>query len=225
MGDLSAWTRSGRVTYHPRWPARLSMTLASMSHTFPGCTETWAYAHCIATQRALSRWVLILHSPDEYVVLGNRTGGSLLSLLPFIEELAHDLPSIEGQGKVAAVNINQIAFARGGPQSAEVDIAGRGSVLGSSQLRGDTYAPFTALVDPQLCGCAGPHKCHAAEGGRDEFSFMTMNSAFLRTHHYVEMQQRHRGRCRNSLGNPCDVPDMSVSWAIQQLQRYSGKEQ
>ena len=87
---LENWTRwsdhrRGFVTYQKEWPKTLSDALTRMSRDHPCCTEIFAYAHCTTTQRALSRWVLLLHSPDEYVVF-SKNRKTLKALPSFIEE-------------------------------------------------------------------------------------------------------------------------------------------
>merc|ERR1719411_1170813 len=78
----------GNITTHSDWPSTLQAeALQRLSQRFPSCTETWAYAHCLTTHRALSRWVVLLHSPDEYVVAPGHAaaGGALAGLLERLE--------------------------------------------------------------------------------------------------------------------------------------------
>merc|ERR1712129_168838 len=70
------------ISYWKAWPANLSVALTDASRAHPYCTETWAYAHCLTTHRALSRWVMLLHAPDEFVMSpGREHGGELLRVL------------------------------------------------------------------------------------------------------------------------------------------------
>lgn len=215
---LEPWARSNAwhgttLTYHREWPRSLSAALEGLSQTHPYCTETWAYAHCLTTHRALSRWVALLHAPDEYLVIRkNPDRGALLEVLEYLEA------GLDGEGVVPFLQVNGISFARGGPGAERVVDSERGAVLASSQLRAPGPYHHMPLLDPVTCLCAGPHMCYAEVGAHSRFSGVTKEVApgMLLVHHYVEMLPRHRGRC-GTLSKPCQVPDASVSWIAQLL--------
>lgn len=203
------------LTYHRAWPGRLSETLRGISERHPYCAEAFAYAHCLTTHRALSRWVALLHAPDEYLVIRqNPTQGALLEVL---EGLEATLPQVY----FSFVQVNAVSFARGGPgsESELVDPRRRGSVLAGSRLR--TPGPYfhMPLVDPVNCLSSGPHACYA-EAGRQGASGVTMEvrPGLLLVHHYVEMMSHNAGRCTMfNLNMPCVVPDSSADWVVEYL--------
>lgn len=211
---LERWLRRGRVTggvrYRASWPANLSSSLAAHSRHHPYCAETYAYAHCITTHRALSRWVMFLHAPDEYVMApGHRERGILGHLIARLES---QLPEDEAFGMM---KVRASSFARGGgdtgrPLATEKE---RGGVVAMSQLRSDLRYYHTPVIDPSVCSCAGPHACYAEAGAEFPALAEEVNPERLVVHHYVEMLACNHGRCA-SQHKLCDVPDSSATWLV-----------
>lgn len=210
----ATYQRGASVAYHRAWPRRLSKRLHEISQTHPYCAEMWAYAHCVTTHRALSRWVALLHAPDEYMVVrGNPAQGVLLQVLEHLRTtlLPHD-------GAIAFLQVNAVSFGQGGPGSEQVLPSDRGSVLAASRLR--TAGPYhhMPLIDPANCICAGPHSCFA-EVGHGYFGngvTLEVRPGLLLVHHYVEMLPQNVGRC-TKFHLPCQVPDTSANWMVQLL--------
>lgn len=201
---LAQLQQSGRVRYRSFWPQNLSMRLAALSREHPYCTETWAYAHCLATHRALSRWVLLLHAPDEYALSQRRpeARGLLKVLAAYERGLMLDEP-------VMLMRVRASSFARGGPGGAE-ESGGRGGVMAASRQRGELRYYHSALVDPSLCICAGPHTCYAEVDSEFPGLVQEVEPEDLVVHHYVEMLERNQGRCR-AQHKVCAVPDFSAA--------------
>ena len=158
---LENWTRwsdhrRGFVTYQKEWPKTLSDALTRMSRDHPCCTEIFAYAHCTTTQRALSRWVLLLHSPDEYVVF-SKNRKTLKALPSFIEEFV-ERGGWDGR-LLGMLAIQAVSFARGGPGSDETAMQ-RGAILQASMQRSNQFYHHSGIVNPEYCACMGPHICH-----------------------------------------------------------------
>ncbi|CAE7255583.1 unnamed protein product [Symbiodinium sp. CCMP2592] len=234
---LENWTRSrihtrSFVSYEKRWPSTLSDDLARLSTEHPFCTEMHAYAHCATTQRALSRWVLMLHSPDEYVVPNRDKSGrkSLRGSLPFLVEQWESNNALHGH-VLGMLAMKAVSFARGGPGSNGGDAASqRGAVLHASMLRSETFYHHAFFSNPEYCVCMGPHTCyHLSEEHPDPFVeldyiqdsgstilFLDQNDVVM--HHYVEMTAHDRGRCATLL-QPCNLSDRSMEWAVKMLRR------
>ncbi|CAE8687386.1 unnamed protein product [Polarella glacialis] len=197
----SSW-RSTTLTYHRKWPSKLSSSLQEFSKDHPYCTETLAYAHCLTTHRALSSWVALLHAPDEYLhAHKHRERGALQEVVAWLQTDLHpELP-------FSFFQVNGVSFARGGPGSEETAgaAAGRGSVIAASKLRMPMVYHHTPLIDPENCMCAGPHMCYG-EVDRDYRIGVTREvpPMALVVHHYVEMMERNRGRCR-TMGKQCSL--------------------
>ena len=230
---LKNWSHSPHrhsfVSYHMRWPSVISDDLARLSRDYPYCTEMHAYAHCTTTQRALSRWVLLLHSPDEYVVIKNqkRRRRSLPSLIEDWEASS----GMHGR-LLGMMTMKGVSFARGGHGSDEGKVASRqrGAILQASMLRSQTYYHHSMILNPEYCACMGAHMCYAkADEDPDPFVnvdwtkdsdalvlFLEPHDIVL--HHYTEMMAHDRGRC-TALLRPCDFSDRTMEWAAQLLRR------
>lgn len=213
---VRARSRKGRggISYHGQWPRALSQRMADMSQQYPSCSETWAYAHCLTTHRALSRWVMILHSPDEYVAVGTNTSPG--ALLPALRSLGR---AGEEDDMVSFLRVSAFSWARGGPHAVE-EPSTRGSVLKASRLRGRQSYLFTPVLDPAACVCTGPHQCYASTtAGTWGGSMVTVDPGELCVQHYVEMLHRDRGRCNQvPLNGGCDIEDDSMVWLAQLLE-------
>jgi len=215
---LEPWVRASSwggttVTYHRRWPARLSPQMEALSRDHPYCTETYAYAHCLTTHRALSRWVALLHAPDEYLfVRKNPSRGALLEVLELQES---ELPEDE---VLPFLQVNGLSFARGGPGAEETSGQERGAVLATSRLRVPWYYHHMPVLDPATCICAGPHMCYAEVGDQHRYGGFSKEvpPGQLMVYHYVEMLPQHRGRCStlNAEMLPCEVADDTAAWVV-----------
>lgn len=200
----------GTVTYHKGFPARLSQSMNEISQSKPYCAETWAYAHCLTTHRAVSRWVMLLHAPDEYVVTKSFQAGALI---PVLHEISTTLPEDE---PISMLTVPARSMAQGGPGAEESSLAAptRGGVLAASRLHGPMQPLHTPLVDPANCVCAGAHSCYAEKDSKFGGLTQQLHPAFMVVNHYVEMLARNRGRC-TSMGDVCNTPENagSDSWA------------
>lgn len=208
--SLADHGRQGSVSYHRSWPAKLSKRLLALSQEHPYCAEMFAYAHCVTTHRALSRWVALLHAPDEYVTIrSNSERGALLELLQWVEST---LPQDQA---FAFLQVNAVSFGRGGPGADEADQLERGGMLVASRMR--TPGPYhhMPLIDPANCICAGPHSCFKEVGNGVPESAMTLElrPGLLLVHHYVEMLPQNSGRC-GTMNMPCQVPDWSADTIV-----------
>lgn len=199
--------RRGKLVYHARWGANLSRSFASISQRHPYCAETWAYAHCLTTHRALSRWVLLLHAPDEYLVAHRRSEER--GVLKVISEYERGMPIDE---PMSLMRVRASSFARGGAGDAE-QLRGRGGVVAASQLRGELRYWHTPMLDPALCMCAGPHTCYAEAGSEFPGLVQEFEPEDLVVHHYVEMLSGNVGRCAQQ-HKSCRVPDSSAAHLI-----------
>eukprot|EP00927_Polykrikos_kofoidii_P035566 TRINITY_DN30122_c0_g1_i1.p1 TRINITY_DN30122_c0_g1~~TRINITY_DN30122_c0_g1_i1.p1 ORF type:complete len:567 (-),score=40.88 TRINITY_DN30122_c0_g1_i1:118-1680(-) len=214
------------VSYHGEFPSKLSQTMAAMSKKFPSCTETWAYAHCLTTHRALSQFVVILHSFDEYLVSRNNTGPG--GVAAFLRDMKGRLRanSTSPHPEIMTVSLLQaVSMAYGGPGATDSP-SERGNVLSSSRRQDEKLYRFTPVLDPGACICAGPHMCYKPgimPPGLDQVA--VINPDHLVVYHYVEMLERDRGRCsrlRDQLTGRvtgCNIPDDSMVWAARTL-RY-----
>lgn len=200
----------GTVTYHKGFPESLSQSMNDISQVKPYCAETWAYAHCLTHHRALSRWVMLLHAPDEYVVTKSFQPGAVL---PVLREIENSLPEDEA---ITMLTVPARSMAQGGPGAESTTFAApkRGGVLAASRLHGPIQPLHTPLVDPASCVCAGAHACYAEKDY--EFGGLTqqLDPVFMVVNHYVEMLARNRGRC-TSMGDVCETPEVGRgdSWA------------
>mmetsp|Transcript_90484 Transcript_90484/g.230127 ORF Transcript_90484/g.230127 Transcript_90484/m.230127 type:complete len:512 (+) Transcript_90484:50-1585(+) len=209
--ELREWlVASGKLTYHKRWPETLSAGMAKLSAAHPSCSETWAYLHCLTTHRALSRWVVILHSPDEYLAAPTaaRPRG-------VVEAFEHAMASSPQDSWVPCVSIQAANRASSGMS---VDaLHQRGAVLAASGFRGPNYYPHTPILDPAACACAGPHACYKSVSA---FTYggpmLTIDASFMVVHHFVEMLSRDWGRCSRlpASGGVCSVEDDSMAWVL-----------
>jgi len=207
----------GEVAYWPLWPSNLSASIAATSVEHPYCSETWAYAHCVTTHRALSHWVMLLHGPDEYAVIpGSRAPGALPRLLRRLGPELSDPSGVDGADPLTSIIVSASSFARGGPGAAH-DPSARGFVLDASYVRGEVRYQHTPLVRPAHCVMIGPHTCYAEAGKFGGLTTM-LDPKFLLVHHYVEMLDRDAGRCA-SQHSVCNVPDDTAAWVAQELRR------
>jgi len=215
---MEPWARSsawhGRtLTYHREWPSALSEMLQGISRQHPYCTETYAYAHCLTTLRAMSRWVALLHAPDEYLVV--RRNPADWAFREVIDGEERVLPRTQ---TTSFLGVNAYSFAFGGPGAETEDLSQRGSVLSASRFRSFWHYHHTPILDPMTCICAGPHLCYAEVGWLSQWSGMSreVSPGLLMSHHYVEMMPQLRGRCTTHQGF-CEVPDSTMAWAVEML--------
>lgn len=205
-GDPSG--KGAGITYYGNFPAMLSETLAERTRQHPYCAEMFAYSHCLTTQRALSRWVMLLHAPDEYVFVKTRSGrgGSLQAALSIIQrDLPWDTP-------VGMALVMAASFARGN-SSGDVRSSRSGDIVATSRFRSLSYYWHTPLLDPATCTCAGAHTCYAEANAVYRSLMIMVDTALMVVHHYVEMLDRHRGRCAGQ-HKACDVHDTSAAWLV-----------
>eukprot|EP00927_Polykrikos_kofoidii_P059556 TRINITY_DN54704_c0_g1_i1.p1 TRINITY_DN54704_c0_g1~~TRINITY_DN54704_c0_g1_i1.p1 ORF type:complete len:503 (-),score=48.76 TRINITY_DN54704_c0_g1_i1:28-1536(-) len=217
--DLQAWQDAGfSISYWKQWPKWLSHKLGELSALFRGCTESMAIAHCLATQRAHSRSVMLIPGLDVYIA--NKVGASQQNR--FLPKMIRTMfKPLEGYGPIPAqIIFRSWPFARGGPSPSSRQ-AGVGSIISSSTLRSGTLdeSMNVPLIDPDECTCASPHTCVS------EWNYMNIVGAeatedTIVAHHYLEMFPWDAGRCnRLFLGmHLCDVPDDSLLWATTMLQ-------
>mmetsp|Transcript_27158 Transcript_27158/g.90275 ORF Transcript_27158/g.90275 Transcript_27158/m.90275 type:complete len:494 (-) Transcript_27158:187-1668(-) len=210
---LEKWVKSGRLVYRLHFAANLSGSFEAISKEHPYCAETWAYAHCLTTHRALSRFVMLLHAPDEYVVSQRRPEerGLLKVLLDYQRGMLPDEP-------VSLVRVGASSFARGGPGGADDarDLSARGGVVATSRLRGELRYLHTPVLDPTSCISAGPHTCYSEAESEFPGLVMEIDPEDLVVHHYVEMLARNVGRCK-SQHKWCDTPDFTASHLVRWL--------
>lgn len=208
----------GTLTYRRAFPANLSRNLADISKQHPYCTEMFAYSDCLVRHRALSRWVLILHAPDEYAIspLLQRGGnGTLQWVLDKIEEtLPLDEPI--GMALVEAASFAQGSAGAEQGQEVHSSRAQPGHVLAASQKRSNIWYQHSPLLDPSQCGAAGAHTCYAEKAAEYRPLMSWVDTQLLRVHHYVEMLGRNRGRCAGQ-HKSCDVADTTAVWLIPYL--------
>jgi len=223
-GDIQSWKNLGySIGYQGSWPSWLSQELGTISAGHTGCAESLAYAHCLTQHRALSRWVMLLHGPDEYVRLASRPGQPHpRALAEVVQRLS---ASVGHQAGVLTVRSWPFAHGTAAQDDAEEAAAARrpwgaGEVLASSQMRAPRLdiSMHTPLLDPERCTCAGPHNCVSEKGYRHG-NVSEVGENILVTHHYLEMLPWDRGRCgRLHKGlYPCRVPDDSLLWAAKLL--------
>lgn len=198
----SSWRKSS-LAYHKAWPGRLSSVLEALSKKQPYCTETLAYAHCLTKHRALSRWVALLHAPDEYLAIRNlKYPGALQEIMQYLE---HDLPNDQ---VFAFFQVNGVSFAKGGPDAESSAAVGRGAVLAASKLRMPMVYHHMPIVDPFVCHSAGPHMCYGEPDANLRVGITKeVPPLVLVVHHYVEMVERNRGRC-GSMDQRCFIPEI-----------------
>ena len=146
----NSWRKS-TVSYFHKWPRQLSQQLSLISESHPYCTEILAYIHCLTSHAARSRWVALLHAPDEYLVTPKTPyAGALLHVLEYLSaDLPHELP-------FAFFQVNAVSFASGSRPPQHV----RGGVLAASRLRMPMVYHHMPLADPLYCWAAGPHMCY-----------------------------------------------------------------
>jgi len=216
---LEPWLRGdggqdAMVSYHRAWPHTLSKHMGDVSARHPYCAEAWAYAHCITKHRALSRWVALLHAPDEYLFIrSNPSRGVLPDVLQGLEETFPD------DRNIAYLQVNAVSFGRGGPGAEASQLAERGGVVATSRVRMPRVYFHLPLIDPANCVAAGPHSCYAEAGAAGEdvdVVTMEVRPGIFLLHHYVEMLAANRGRCAG-LHMPCVVPDGWAQWAVRLL--------
>merc|ERR1712194_671839 len=145
------------------------------------------------THRALSKWVMLINGPDEYVRLTSPTGRPTSgSLAQFIEKMG-----VMVGRTVSQLQVRSWPFAYGGPELApHRGNWNAGEVIASSRHRapdldGSMHTPF---LNPESCTCAGPHTC-TAEKGYTHGNATEIPDDLVVTHHYVEMFPWYRGRC------------------------------
>lgn len=221
---FDAWMQRNRsdastLTYHKNWPEFLSQRLAGLSKRYPYCAETWAYAHCVVTQRALSRWVALLHAPDEYVFVSAANKYKYFET-GLLQQVVHKIERsfIEDQ-LIASMSVQAASFARGAPIEVEDDISSRGGILSAMQLRSPLYYRHMPVADPALCFCAGAHGCYAESGAEGSLLSYQVPESLLVVHHYVEMLRRNKGRCSGlaSVSMRCDVVDTTALSMMEML--------
>eukprot|EP00928_Gymnodinium_smaydae_P026642 TRINITY_DN20854_c0_g1_i1.p1 TRINITY_DN20854_c0_g1~~TRINITY_DN20854_c0_g1_i1.p1 ORF type:complete len:552 (-),score=56.78 TRINITY_DN20854_c0_g1_i1:342-1997(-) len=218
-------TTLGTLTYRGNFPANLSGALASVSREHPYCTEMFAYAHCLTTFRAISRWVMLLHAPDEYVVLPpmqkpRHDDPRILDIV--LEEMTNTLPKEEPVGMAM---VEAASFARGDAEDPSVDAAVAypanlpGHVVGVSQRRSPIFYQHTPLLDPAVCTSAGAHTCYAESFATYRALTFAVDPSRMVVHHYVEMLERNRGRCAKQ-HKACNVADTSAVWLVPRMRAH-----
>lgn len=120
---VEPWLRGARgvsVSYHGAWPDGLSRHLRDISRKHPYCSETWAYAHCLTTHRATSRWVLML-ALDEYLTVKNDNMMHRERILPsamwMLEKKFLAEADKAGAKPPLMWMVHALSFARGGPEA------------------------------------------------------------------------------------------------------------
>ena len=153
----NSW-RKNTMTYIKEWPKQLSRQLHDISKSHPYCTEMLAYAHCLTSHAARSRWVALLHAPDEYLVA--RKNPQARALPQVMSYLSHDLVR---ELPFAFFQVNAVSFATENWNSG----GRRGGVLTSSRLRMPHPYHHMVLADPLNCWAAGPHMCYGEARARE----------------------------------------------------------
>ncbi|CAE8722999.1 unnamed protein product, partial [Polarella glacialis] len=71
---LAPFIQQGRVTYHPRFPAKVAPKLGDLTaglklrkENRPMLMEPHALEHCVWENRQVSDWVVVIHSWEEYL--------------------------------------------------------------------------------------------------------------------------------------------------------------
>merc|ERR1712232_144385 len=107
---------------------------------------------------ALSRWVALLHAPDEYLLVPKNPGpGALVQVMSHIE---NNMKVWAHSHVVTYFMIQAASFARGGPEAEHPgNTSLRGHVVSASQLRAGSFYNHVPLLDPATCACSGAHTC------------------------------------------------------------------
>jgi len=214
---LHDMVRRRLLSYHSHWGENLSVSMGTLSRRHPCCAETWAYLHCLTTHRATSRWVLLLHSIDEYVV--PRWRHEERGFLKVVAAYERGLPR-EQPVSVSMFHIRASSFARGLAQLNLVDVGASesesGRVVAQSRFRGESYYFHSPMLDPMLCACSGPHTCFAESGSKFPQLAMEFEPRDVAVNHYVEMLDRDVGRCAQQ-HTSCSVPDASADHIVDLL--------
>ena len=168
---MEPWTQSNSwrkntVSYFREWPKQLSVQLENISKAHPYCTEMLAYAHCLTSHAARSRWVALLHAPDEYLIARKTPYvGALPDVMRFLsDDLPKELP-------FAFFQVNAVSFASERKDSKEEMYrqgggkpGKRGGVLATSRQRMPMGYHHMPVVDPLNCWAAGAHMCYGEAG-------------------------------------------------------------
>eukprot|EP00929_Paragymnodinium_shiwhaense_P016373 TRINITY_DN124686_c0_g1_i1.p1 TRINITY_DN124686_c0_g1~~TRINITY_DN124686_c0_g1_i1.p1 ORF type:complete len:505 (+),score=83.27 TRINITY_DN124686_c0_g1_i1:68-1582(+) len=202
----------GKVAYHANWPRKLSPKLEEYAAQHPCCTETYAYTHCLTEHRALSRWVALLHGPDEYMFSRRYVEpGKALDILRGIQtQFSFEKPM--GMLRLHAHHFGQTvedkAQSKGEP----------GGILAGNTARTPMSYPHVPILDPFVCHCSGPHACYS-EAHHVGGEIYDIPEGELVLHHYVEMLDRDYGRCDSmseSIGK-CDVRETLAMYPSERL--------
>lgn len=211
-------SRRGHVVYHHAFPASISQRLATLSKAHPYCAETWAYVHCATNHRALSRWVVILHAPDEYLVLRRRPDVRLPVEIERLERIGEEDAIYEGMtAPISQMAVRAVSFKRGGAGALPLHSASqRGAILASAAQRAAIEYPHTPIIDPDVCAGLGPHTCYAEANTISGGIMQEVRPNDIVLHHYVEMLGRDQGRCETQ-HRACNVPDTHAMWIVDWL--------
>lgn len=227
---LARFVASGLVTYHGEWPQRLSPKVGLASGERPMLTEPQVLDHCVWSYRQVSRWVIVLHSFEEYLHSRDfgkawRTQGSVAPLLlRVMNQWASNAAPPGDPRQVAMMELVQEPM--GGPR---VDgarsvlgtwVHGRGDVMSGSsgEQRRDLQSlherAFAWIVDPVGVVHTAIHLAHPRANGA---IIVSVPGSILRVNHYLDLGS-NESRCLRELGG-CDVKDRSILWAEDEVIR------
>jgi len=222
-GVLDPYLLSGFVTYFPyfsHWALSpqhgfVHARSGTPSHAAP---DAQAAAHCLFSQRGLSEWVALIHSPDEYL-------SSSKGLRDVHTELLEPLRPLRAQG-LAVVDVPAVYFSRGESPTVRPSpwLLGRyihrASVPIELKRWGSTLAGFlnrfgSPLVDPHRVGDLVSAHYPRAEPGA--LYLDDVPQTFVRANHYGEAFKYR------PVIEDWDTPvqDESILWAEKELQHLN----
>lgn len=223
------FVEKGLVTYHPRWPAKLSTKLClfaeavDKSERRPMLTEPHALDACVWENRHVSEWVVVLHSFEEYLhsqyfaQYGNSRGnGAVTSALPDL--MAAWGAQVKDAGQVVVFELFQEPM--GGVRSAKPrSVLSTWTRKRGDQLHGKTgeewvkaahqhHRAFAWIVDPlNIVHTA----VHVAQPRSDGQVIVAVPTDRLRVNHYIDLGV-NSSRCLHELGG-CEIRDDGIRWA------------
>ncbi|CAE8626392.1 unnamed protein product [Polarella glacialis] len=207
---------AGKVSYFPHWPSQLSEKLGSISLTphCRHCLSALAEAHCLWSNRGLSRWVVTLHSFDAYLAVnqgpwgGTMPGATLALPLTLLEPVRREIGTVAipmldfgGPPRNSSWLIARFVYRAIQPVQVLAEI-GRGNPRDDCWLN----HPGVTLKNPENVWGVYDHYARSRPGSTD----VEVPFELLRVNHYVDT---FGPRCSSRFLH-CEVPDAGLLWVL-----------
>mmetsp|Transcript_172603 Transcript_172603/g.548050 ORF Transcript_172603/g.548050 Transcript_172603/m.548050 type:complete len:565 (-) Transcript_172603:149-1843(-) len=217
---LRSFVERGLVTYHPRFPAKVSPKLGLLAAGLREpkehrsmLMEPHALDVCVWENRQVSDWVVVVHSFEEYLhspaMVAASGMFSMRTLLPLwgreVARTAVFEVFQEPMGGLKDPGARTMLSAWTHKRGLEIEGLQQKERIEAAHAH---FQPFAWIIDPlNVLQTA----VHFAQARAQEQAIVVMPRETLRVNHYVDLGS-NTSRCRDELGG-CEVPDNSITWA------------